>query len=551
MSQQIAFWVTAVLSVAFWGAYPSALVLADFHDPFLGAVGAIGVAMIGWFGLIFLQGVGPRKIWTTLTSNRPLILVSGLLFTIELALFFPAVDRAPAIAAVLFELWVLSFVITSIWAGTSARLTRKGWTFLTFGFFGATVAVVDWASLRDSSMSSLDPVTILMAITAASAMGVKTYINSRISAKSPDLPMLSASTLPHLLSGFVALPLWGAIYLAGDDVAVSSSASLLSALPIAVIYLIGVPVFILAVRLRPSESSMAVFYSIPLVALLFLSLTGQVTLNIYFIIGGSIIFIANAFLTQRLPYVSASGLAAILTLAATWLALSIEQGHILVLPDAALPSVGISSAEAFLLLYGLLFAFVLTDVLNEIKDFRICVHRFIAEMLGGPLSPPEARSLYRRMRQAFLCEDLRSLVPHHSSPPSLSTDQRAQLAEIFARSLKSSIAATPYVVFRILSVGFLLLVFSVYCLSSQLIDRLVGMSLFTVIAYFLFFTRDRYLRKVVFRAIVEETLQPLRSKHHEALVKDRKSNHFVGMSLLIFALSVSIVLNIAVEFGLN
>ncbi len=551
MTKNTTFYLFSVICVIIWGAYPAVLALVNFSDPFMGAFLSISFAAAGWTGILLFQKIDLRAIWPVFLANRRAHLIAGLFFALEVACFVPAVRMSPQTAAVLFEIWVIAFVVTHMWRSGKTQLSTKSWVFFFFGFCGASIAVIDLANLERVDLFLLDPMAVVLSVVAAISMGCKTEINAEVSKQYQGMPSLSASTVPHLISAFIAIPIWAILAATGSDASLPDASWIPGVISVGSVYLLGVPIFILAVRIRPNEAAMSIFYVIPLVALVILSLLGVSTLSAYFVLGASIIFISNVMLSQPLQYVSASGVTAVLTLIVTWLMISVDQGYLRFLMVAPTDGPGISGGEAFMVFYGLIFAYVLGDLLNDIKSLRSGLFRGFGRVqvlsTRSTIIPQAYANLWRQVSQPCVLK----------SPPSLSgrlrdcdVDQEIQehLSDFAGQSLRSVATSTPYSIFRILSVGFLVLVFLAYCLSGSLLDRLVGLLLFALVSYFLFYSRAAYIRNVVVPMVFEDALTSFRPQRFAHKSRRRRENHQIGVALLTFALILGSALNMWVSW---
>lgn len=532
------FLLSAVASVLIWGMYPVAVAMGGYQSPFVAAAVATSLAATAWAVALIISGAGLGHLLGRARHKAGLFFVTGLLFAAEVGLFYIAINRSPQTAAVLFEIWVLSFVVMSQIGKGRTSLSRQDWLFLCFGLLGVSVAVVDVRAMLSGAGSIPDPVSVICALLSGSCMGVKTYLNAKLAEYLQPKPGVAVASLPHLLSSLVAVPLWLAMaYWSGDGFGVGPMEAQ-GIILVAVLYAIGVPLFIYTVSLRPNDSVMAIFYTIPLVAIVLLALFGFGALTFYFVIGASIIFISNVMVTQSNSYVSAAGLASVLTLLATYFAVSVQTN---VLPIASWVSTdqSIVALEILLVFYGLLFAFVLTNVLTTNKLVHGKMDLALHMVLNANLPQQDRRALYSRL--------LKLLYPRKApSRMSLAVDYESQIPlqeiEIEYRSLNSG--NTPTAIFHVFSVGVMAVLLGTFCLSDDILERLTGFLVLSCVLYFVFYSRDSYARHVTYPLMLSEVFHQHRGKLHTLRYAKRRGTHLVGLLLFVYTVAVCAALNI-------
>lgn len=535
-----AFVLSGVASVFLWGFYPVAVALGGYEAPLWAAAASTIAASVLWMIALAVAPVPMGGVFRRAWENARSIGLTGLLFAAEVGLFYGAVARSPQTAAVLFEVWVLAFVAMSQILGGGLRLGRKDWVYLAFGLVGVTIAVVDVRAMLAGGVSIPDPLAVVFALLSGVFMSGKTYLNAQIAQRLHDTPSIAVASAPHMLSAIIAIPIWIVWGWAGNETFALLEPDLPIVGLVALIYALGVPMFIYAVSIRPNDAAMAIFYSIPLVAVVLLFLFGLTGLTFYFVIGAAVIFVSNAMLSQPATYVSAAGLAAVLTLLATYVAVSVQVDILPVSRWVGLPSTNYA-VELLLLFYGLLFAFVLTNVITTNKAVHRKTDTAVRLLMEADMPAHKRRALYRQMLRMArgsatpAVGDKGGITPAHTAFNEVGFEYRSL-----------DLGNTSNAIFRIFSVGVLLMVLGTLCLSDTLIQRLAGLLILSCVLYFVFYSRDSYLRQVTYPQFLGESLATWRARRHREPHLARRAVHRAGMWLFVLALGVCAALNVIV-----
>ena len=293
------FQVSAAFAILLWSLFPVVATGVQGVSPFMVAISAQSLALVSYAIYLAVRGGGFRGIYRAAIERPKLILLSGLCNAVEYAAFFAALQWAdPLATTVLFEVWVI-FLVLSNTVLERTSLTGKEIFLIVIAFLGAALAVTDPSALQ-SSLRSFEGLALL-GLLAAFCAGLKASLNARISEDLAGWSAGTAALLPHFLTGQVALGIY--ILLAAASFALHGGpphaafqipdvlTSDMTRIAFVGILIMGVgnPVFIHALRQRPSEAHAAIFYLTPVLAGLWLIVSGKASLGVHTIIGGVLV----------------------------------------------------------------------------------------------------------------------------------------------------------------------------------------------------------------------------------------------------------------------
>lgn len=383
------FLTFAAIAILIWGLYP--LYVTFFGDEFiLILVFAQVIAFALWVGVLWLCGVKRVFVWQLRKPMRRAAALSGVGNAVEYLAFFVALKFSnPVIPTALFELWIVFLVLLDFlfWR---TPLSRKNFFLLCVAFVGAAMCIINPASL--TTTFRIENQWALLALVAALAMALKTSMNNALSLRlrkpggrrmfhepksvAPGSRRLgfAASLLPHTYAAqysfVVYLLVVGAFYIPGSPLqfegfgalfSISASTWLMAAgLGLGIIG-IGGPVFIYAMSIRPENSSAAIFYFIPVVAVLSIALVYNEPLTYYFSFGIGLIIAASYLISLNAASLNATMIAALSALIFGYLVVFLDGQF-----SGFAPREDIFIFEASFLVFGLIIVFAIERT-NQVR----------------------------------------------------------------------------------------------------------------------------------------------------------------------------------------
>jgi len=331
------FVVFSLASIIIWGLYP--LTVTFVGDSYLSVLFlAQSIGLLLWLAIMWRIGMCRLAFWQLSRKDRKLIVISGIANAAEYISFFIALKMAnPIVPTAIFELWII-FLVLFEWRLWKAELKHKDLMLLCFAFVGAAMCIVD-PNEFDRTFG-FDNRWAILAVFSAAAMGLKSSVNSHLSvrfrtrikkftsytngnAREHKIEFIS-SLMPHAysvqISVIVYFFVYAISYFASSELhayeiniplSIDSNDIIMSFVMGVFIIGLGSPVFIYALSIRPSSSSASVFYFIPIVAIISISIFYGNSLTYYFSFGVSLILLASYLVSLSSASINSSMMSAL------------------------------------------------------------------------------------------------------------------------------------------------------------------------------------------------------------------------------------------------
>ena len=329
------FFSASILSILLWSVFPAIASSIRSFNAIEMVVYAQVLSIFVWYIYLYYYSGSIFDIYKKTKNIYLYVGVSGLLNALEYILFFVALRISnPVLPTILFESWVIFMVIFNILVErVKVKLTEI--VLILVAFLGVFVSVWDPGSrhMIDGDVSFWG----ILGLGAAICAGVKASLNTKIAEYFSIGEFNAVSGLiPHFLTAQVAVACYlvsfplihnyfnvQTILLIGSDVVVQYD--------VVKILVIGVlimgaanPIFIYALRIRPSEAHAAVFYLIPIFAIFWLVKFGNHSVTYFEAIGGLITILSIVVISTKELYLDAMLGTSIVSLLSTYAMITVN-----------------------------------------------------------------------------------------------------------------------------------------------------------------------------------------------------------------------------------
>jgi drug/metabolite transporter (DMT)-like permease len=309
MAHGVKFLAASAATIFLWSLFPIAASGVEHFSPFHVAILAQALALLSWSAYLASRREGFSSIYRIALQRPGLVLLSGFCSAVEYASFLAALQMAdPLASTIIFEAWVVFMVLCNM-AFFGAQVRARDVAVIALAFLGVGISSADPGDLR--AMIAKSNGWLLLALLAALCAGAKAALNERISSGQGQGSSAVSAMAPHFLTGQVALANYlllglGMFLAQGEGPPVSLGAiqviwpDLVRLIVLGVLIMgVGNPMFIHALRHRPSEGHSAVFNLIPVLAAFWLILAGKADLQFHVVAGGVMVMTSALTLSLR------------------------------------------------------------------------------------------------------------------------------------------------------------------------------------------------------------------------------------------------------------